>query len=175
MPRTLAHGFLSGLGHPILGPDHLGFVVGIGILSAFVARGWLLPIAFLVLGAVGTALHLAAAVIGSAETLAALSLVALAVAIWRRGRVETAGAVLLAGFGGLIHGYVLADSIVGAEPSPLAGYLVGLAVCGTAVSLSARAAVLSVRRSHPLLAERGLAAAPLALVAVALAAQLWPA
>jgi urease accessory protein len=172
-PQSFLHGLLSGLGHPVLGPDHLGFVVGLGILSAFVARGWRLPIAFLGLGAVGTALHLRASEMAPAEALVALSLVAMAAAIWWRGRLGTSGAVLLSGFGGLIHGYVLAESIVGAEPSPLAGYLVGLALCGTALSLGVRAAVLAIGRAQPVLAERGFAAASLALLAVAIGGQLW--
>src|ERR1044071_6160591 len=31
MPTTFAEGFLSGLGHPVIGPDHLAFLLAIGV------------------------------------------------------------------------------------------------------------------------------------------------
>jgi urease accessory protein len=38
---------------------------------------------------------------------------------------------------GLIHGYALGESIYGAEHTPLAAYLIGLAVIQSVVALSA--------------------------------------
>ncbi|MDZ4789878.1 MAG: HupE/UreJ family protein [Hyphomicrobiales bacterium] len=40
MPKTLAAGLMSGLGHPIIGLDHFAFIVGAGTASAFLARGF---------------------------------------------------------------------------------------------------------------------------------------
>ena len=71
-PSTALEGLLSGLAHPVIGPDHLAFVVGVGILSAFVRRGWILPVAFLCLGAIGTAIHLGGAGVPGAEVLVAV-------------------------------------------------------------------------------------------------------
>ncbi|MET0472193.1 MAG: HupE/UreJ family protein, partial [Xanthobacteraceae bacterium] len=30
-PTTFVEGFLSGLGHPVIGPDHLAFLLAIGV------------------------------------------------------------------------------------------------------------------------------------------------
>src|SRR3954466_7050575 len=62
-PQTLAQGLLSGLAHPVIGLDHLAFTVAAGLLAASLppplARAALMPLAFLVAGAVGASLHLA--------------------------------------------------------------------------------------------------------------------
>ena len=38
LPETFLQGLLSGLGHPIIGLDHFGAIVGIGILVAIAQR-----------------------------------------------------------------------------------------------------------------------------------------
>ena len=46
------------------------------------------------------------------------------------------GALLgLFALAGLLHGYALGESIVGAEPAPLAAYLIGLAVIQSGIAL----------------------------------------
>ena len=37
MPASWTQGLMSGLAHPILGIDHLAFVVGVGLLAAGLA------------------------------------------------------------------------------------------------------------------------------------------
>src|SRR4051812_50156559 len=60
-PQTLAQGLLSGLAHPVIGLDHLAFTVAAGLLAARLAPplapAVLMPLAFLVAGAVGAGLH----------------------------------------------------------------------------------------------------------------------
>src|SRR3990172_1570591 len=46
MPATALEGLLSGLGHPVIGVDHLLFIAGAGVLAARFKRGYLLPLAF---------------------------------------------------------------------------------------------------------------------------------
>jgi hypothetical protein len=43
-PQTLWHGLLSGFGHPVIGLDHLAFVVAMGLLATPLARGALMPL-----------------------------------------------------------------------------------------------------------------------------------
>jgi len=75
-PQTLWHGLLSGFGHPVIGLDHLAFVVAMGLLAAPLARGALMPLAFLAAGAVGSALHVRGVDLPFAEAAVALSVLA---------------------------------------------------------------------------------------------------
>ncbi|MGA0596682.1 HupE/UreJ family protein [Enterovirga sp. CN4-39] len=173
-PTTLAQGFLSGLAHPVIGPDHLAFVVGIGILSAFIRRGWTLPAIFLLAGALGTALHLGGIGVPGAELLVALSVLLAGLAIWLHGRTPLAIAAALCGFGGMVHGYVQAESIVGAEPSPLGAYLAGLAIVQLGIALGVREATRRLVQIRPVMATRLTMAASAAVALVGIAAlPLW--
>src|SRR3954462_1708625 len=75
-PRTFAQGLLSGLAHPVIGLDHFAFVVAAGILGAPLKRGPLMPLLFLVGGALGAAVHLAGLDLPGAEIAIAISVVA---------------------------------------------------------------------------------------------------
>ncbi len=175
-PSTALEGLLSGLAHPVIGPDHLAFVIGVGILSAFVRRGWILPVAFLCLGAIGTAIHLGGAGVPAAETLVAVTVLLMAGAVSLRRRAPVALLAVLCGLGGLAHGYALAESIAGAESSPLVFYLAGLATVQLAISLLVRDAALRLAGTHPGVASRAALAASAAMLLVGVAAlPLWPA
>jgi urease accessory protein len=165
-PTTAIQGLLAGLAHPVIGPDHLACVVGIGILSAFVPRGWLLAAIFLGFGAVGTAIHLGNVDVPAAEILVGMTVLRMAGAVWFRRQVPFALLGVLCGLGGLAHGYALAESIAGAEPSPLGFYLAGLAVVQLAISLLVREAVLRLTRRNPVVANRSAFAASAAMLLV---------
>lgn len=138
IPRTFGQGLLSGLGHPVIGPDHFAFIVGIGLLAAIAGFGPLLPVAFVVAMGVGLAVHLAGFGLPGAEILVAASVVLIGIAVaWRHAGRETwleGGAFAMAG---AFHGYALAESIVGAETGALGGYVVGLVTVQAAVALLA--------------------------------------
>ena len=115
-------GLLSGIGHPLLGPDHLLFLLALAFVGLKRPQAWTVPL--LAVGLAGSGLaqvvSLPAAMTGWAEALTALSLaleglVALSVlpAAW-----------LLPLFG--LHGFLLGGTIVGAEPTPLLAYFAGL-------------------------------------------------
>jgi urease accessory protein len=55
-------------------------------------------------------------------------------------------AALLFAIAGLVHGYALGESIVGAEPSPLMAYLLGLLIMQTAIGVCVYAAVRGLAR-----------------------------
>jgi len=149
MPVTALDGFLSGLGHPVIGLDHLLFIAGAGVLAAPLRRGFLLPLVFVV----GSMLAAAARVGGTdwsmSEIWIALSLIALgalmlAARVPKRGWI--AGLFLVSG---ALHGYALAESIVGAERTPLLAYFVGLTVIQCAIALAACAATAWLAAHRP--------------------------
>ncbi len=53
-PSTLMEGFLSGVGHPVIGLDHLAFIVAVGIAAAFTAQRYTLPLVFILATIAGT-------------------------------------------------------------------------------------------------------------------------
>ena len=53
MPSTFTEGLLSGLGHPVIGADHLAFLVGLGIAVGIGGLSFLSPLLFLVAMACG--------------------------------------------------------------------------------------------------------------------------
>ena len=55
-------------------------------------------------------------------------------------------ALLLFAVAGLVHGYALGESIVGAEASPLVAYLFGLLIIQTAIGVVVYAAVRALAR-----------------------------
>jgi urease accessory protein len=134
-PSTLVQGLLSGIGHPIIGPDHLAFLLAIGIAVGIGGLNLALPALFVIASVVGVMLHVNGIDIPGAEIIVACS-VLLAGFLIARGR---ALAVWLWGalfaVAGLFHGYAFGESIVGAETSPLHAYLVGLFLIQSALTV----------------------------------------
>ncbi len=136
MPRTFMQGFLSGLGHPVIGLDHFAAIVGAGLLAAVLGRGLLFILLFsaAIIGGVG--LHLLRLDIPAAELLVALATLGLGCLVIARGlSAYIAPALIVAA--GLVHGYALGESIVGAEQTPLLAYLAGIFVIQSIISAGA--------------------------------------
>lgn len=169
VPDSLLTGLLSGLGHPVIGWDHLAFVVGVGVLASVAALGTGPIIAF-VLGTLGGCLlHLGGADVPAAEAAIGLSLLVLAGLILLDRRNRPAIAAVL-GLAGLFHGYAYGESIVGAEPTPLVAYLVGFAVIQAAIALGVR--LLADRLAGSRAMAAGLARAAALVLAMGGAAAL---
>lgn len=164
-PSTLAQGLLSGLAHPVIGLDHLAALVGVGLLSARFARGLGLPAIWVAAMVIGVGLHLRGLTLPFAEGFVALSLVAIGAAAAFRPTLPLAAAAALFAAAGLAHGYALGESIVGAEPAPLAAYLVGLGLVQAAITTGV--ALLARRLAAP---TRDAAPAALRLAGLAIAA-----
>jgi urease accessory protein len=167
MPQTFAQGFLSGFGHPVIGLDHFAAIVGAGLLAALAGQGLALVILFSASIIGGTGLHLLRLDIPAAELLAALATLVLGIFVLGRASSRFIAPVLVLA-AGLIHGYVLAESIVGAEPTPLYAYLAGLFIVQTLIS--AAALLLARRLATPGWALR-LAGAAIVTAGAAFAAQ----
>ena len=125
-PDSLTEGLLSGLGHPVIDVEHLLFILGIGLLAYLVRRPLLLPLLFIASTLLGTFIHLQAVLIPMSEVLVASSILllgAMLISNWHK-QVAALGLAL----GGVLHGYAYAESIIGAEITPLAAYLGGFAL-----------------------------------------------
>ena len=127
-PSTFMEGLLSGLGHPVIGLDHLAFLVAIGVAVGVFGLNLLLPVAFIVAMALGVLLHVNGAGLPGAELVVAASvLLAGGLLAWGRPLPVAAWGALFA-IAGLFHGYSLGESIYGADRSALGAYLLGLVV-----------------------------------------------
>lgn len=128
-------GLISGLGHPLLGPDHLLFLVALLFLGLKRPVRWILPLLAVGLGGslMSQLLPLAPSVSGMAEAGVALSL-----AVEGLIALGVLPAALLLPLIGL-HGYLLGSMVVGAEPTPLLAYGAGLLLSQGAVLLIATA------------------------------------
>lgn len=152
-PATLWQGLLSGFAHPVIGLDHLSFVVAAGVLAAPLAGRLALPAAFVAAGLVAALWHVAGFDLPGAETGVALSVVVLGgVALWSRTLPAATLAVLFA-LAGLLHGYALAESVVGAEAQPIVAYLTAFGLVQYAIALGAMAVTRSLSTVNGALAR----------------------
>jgi urease accessory protein len=136
MPVNFFEGFVSGLAHPVIGFDHLAFVVAAGLLA--VSRGTvLIPIAFVVAALVGTGLHVASWDLPIPEVVISASVLGFGVLLAVRNALPAWALVALAALSGVFHGYAYGEAIVGAEMNPLFAYLLGFTAIQLAISLGA--------------------------------------
>jgi urease accessory protein len=137
VPSTLWEGLASGVGHPVIGLDHLAFLLAAGVLAATLpaSRGVFAVLAFVLGGFLGSLAHIAGIGFGPVEILVAASVAAAGAALL----AAVSGAWMLAAFAvaGLFHGHAFAEAIIGAEQGPLVAYLAGLAVTQAAIGLGA--------------------------------------
>lgn len=154
-PTTFWHGLLSGLGHPVIGLDHLAAVIAVGCLASTQPKGWMPAVGYVIATMIGAAAHIGEATVPNAEVFVALSVVALGLIVFRKMPLRRDLAFALFAAAGLINGYALGETIAGAERAPIVAYFIGLALIQTAIAL---AVMFGVR----LLTER----APLQLLAM---------
>lgn len=141
VPATLAHGLISGVAHPMIGLDHLAFVVAVGIAATLIGRPLLAPLAFVAATVGGTLLHLASIGLPMVELVIALSIVALgAMVVLGRGVPATAFLAVFA-VAGLFHGHAYGEAVFGAEPTPVLAYLAGFGLTQWLIAVAAGALV----------------------------------
>jgi urease accessory protein len=135
LPSTFLEGLLSGLGHPVLGPEHLGFLIAVAVAVGACRLSLALPAIFVAAMATGVTAHVGGLALPAAEIVVALSTV-LAGCLIVAGRMLPAAAwgVLFA-VAGFFHGYAFGESIYGAETAPLAAYLIGLVAVQSALAI----------------------------------------
>ena len=173
--QTLSDGLLSGLGHPVLGFDHLFFVVAMGVAAAMAGHLARAPLAYLAAMLAGVVLTAFGLALPAQEAMIVLSLLAVGGVILSGRALTLAPAlVLFAGFG-LFHGAAFGQSVAGAEGAAptavLAGYAIGLAAIQYAIAVAAGLAARSVAPAAGAVNVR-LAGAAVAGVGVFLALEM---
>lgn len=158
-PQTIFSGLVSGIGHPVLGFDHLAFIIAVGLVAAMLRRGIAIPLTFLLAAVAGTGLHLAEMNLPISELVIAFSVLLFGLLVIARRELNTTAVIALTALASVFHGYAYGEAIVGAEPTPLVAYLVGFtliqgAIIAATYLLSKRAigkdksaGILSVRQA----------------------------
>ena len=102
-----AGGFLAGLAHPVLGPDHVIAMVAVGMWGAVLRPPalWLLPIIFPLVMAFGGVLGIAGVPLPAVETGIAASAIVLGAMVALRARPPLWVAAVLLGAFAIFHGY----------------------------------------------------------------------
>lgn len=136
-PSTLFEGFLSGVGHPLVGPDHFAFIVAVGLIAVVKKQGMLIPVAFVLSSLAGTGIHLASFNLPAPEFFVSASVLLFGVFLAMKQR-PTMGVISgLAAIAGLFHGYAYGEAIVGAQMTPLISYLAGFTLVQLGIVIAA--------------------------------------
>lgn len=144
-PTTFLHGFLSGVGHPVIGVDHFAFVVAVGLACALVSARLALPALFVAATFVGCLLtSQTGAIMPQNELAIAGSIIAIGAIVMSGRSIDERLLATLLGVAGILHGSAYAGAIVGAEATPLVAYLLGFAAVQFAIVIAAMAVTLGV-------------------------------
>ena len=141
LPANLFEGMMSGFGHPVIGIDHLAFVIASGLLALVISKGILIPIAFVIATGIGAGIHLQSIDLPIPEIVIAASVVIfgiLLVICKNPKQTSNYSTVIIAGLAalaGIFHGHAYGEGIFGAEPTPLVAYLIGFTVIQLVISL----------------------------------------
>src|SRR5262245_61345954 len=164
MPTTLLEALLGGITHPVLGLDHLTFMIALGLAAALAPAGLLIITAFAAASLTGNIVHAANFDFAYSEQLVAASVI-------------LAGLLLLMGYAakrpiwlpfvlaaGLVHGYAFGEMILGANLDVTAAYMAGVLVVVLAITVAVMLAVskglkFTDARSIPVRAAGGVVAA----------------
>ena len=143
-PTTLMHGLLSGIGHPVIGFDHLAFVIAVGLLAAFQRNRVLMPAGFVIATMIGTMVTLSAATLPMAEIVITLSVLAAGVMVMRGKLADLVPTTVIVAVAGLFHGWAYGAAVIGAETTPIIGYLAGMAMVQMVIALGVGAGARAI-------------------------------
>jgi urease accessory protein len=174
LPSTFLEGLLSGLGHPIIGPEHLAVLIAVGIVVGASGLSLALPVAFIAAMAAGVEVHVSGIALPAAETLIALSAVVVGLLLARGRALPAAAWGILFAVTGFFHGYAFGESIYGAETAPLGAYLLGLVAVQSMLTIGVALLVRRMRVGISGLAPRLAGAAVIGVGFVVLMGQLIP-
>ncbi|NER82656.1 MAG: hydantoin utilization protein A [Leptolyngbya sp. SIO1D8] len=127
MPSNAIEGFLSGLGHPVIGPDYFVFGIALGLLATTKNRRIFLPIAFVIATLAGISFHLAKGDLPALEAIIAIAVLGLGNVLATDRNWLLAGLIGFGAIAGLCHGYADDEAITSAEMTPLLASLRGVA------------------------------------------------
>lgn len=152
LPTNFFEGILSGFGHPIIGFDHLAFIIASGLLAAKIGRGIFIPIAFIIATALGAIIHLQAIDLPVPEIVIAASVVVFGtLLVMGKNKKQSPNyyvmVVGLAALAGIFHGHAYGEGIFGAETTPLMAYLLGFTMIQMVISLGIYALATQVMKT----------------------------
>ncbi len=135
-------GLLSGLAHPVIGIDHLSFIVAIGLITLNLPRFWLVSASFVAASTLGVLIYLRFPGQSGYETAIALSVILVGTLLALRsswsGASQTLamgiGLGLLTGLAGILHGYGYGEAIIGTQTRAILAYILGLAIIQTMIA-----------------------------------------
>lgn len=153
LPANLFEGMMSGLGHPVIGFDHLAFVIASGLIALKITGGIIIPVSFVVATGIGAGIHLASVDLPIPEIVIAISVVLFGILLATRSKKENANynlkVSLLAVIAGIFHGFAYGEGIFGAEPTPMVAYLIGFTIIQLAISLGTYVLAGQLAKSIP--------------------------
>lgn len=139
--ETFSHGLLSGIGHPLLGFDHLFFVIAVGIAALFTGKRFAAPAAYIAAMLIGCALMAAGIGLPAKEAMIGLSLLVVGGIVLSGRALSLVPAVALFAAFGLFHGSAFGDTMAAQEAGygaqVLVGYLIGLGAVQYAIAVGA--------------------------------------
>lgn len=138
VPGNVTEGLVSGLAHPVIGIDHLAFILLAGLATAFIARSGAGILALVAGTIVGCGAYLATVTLPASEFLVALSVLILGVLVMSGKRLSDAVAVAGLFFAALFHGFAYGGGIFGAETTPLVAYLIGFVAVQALIMVAAQ-------------------------------------
>ncbi len=149
--ETFTHGLLSGVGHPILGFDHLFFVILVGIAALYTGRRYFAPAAYILAMLLGCLMMSTGVGLPAKEIVIGLSLLAVGMIVLSGRSMSGGVAICIFSLFGLFHGSAYGDTLAGQEAAVgwhvLIGYLTGLGVIQYVISLAAGAIMLTTFRA----------------------------
>jgi len=134
MPSNFFEGFMSGLAHPVIGVDHLAFIVAVGLFAAVKPQGILMPIAFVLSAMLGTGIHLLNVTLPVVELIVSASILLFGILLATKNSPNSLVMIALSAIAGLFHGYAYGEAIFGAETTALVAYLIGFTVIQLVIS-----------------------------------------
>ncbi len=153
LPANFFEGIMSGFGHPVIGFDHLAFIIASGLLAATIGRGILIVIAFITATALGAIIHLQAIDLPVPEIVIAASVVLFgALLVTGNDHKQSPNyynliLVGLAALAGIFHGHAYGEGIFGAETTPLMAYLLGFTIIQLVISLGVHTIATKVMKT----------------------------
>ncbi|WP_340148996.1 HupE/UreJ family protein [uncultured Sneathiella sp.] len=124
-PNNFMDGLLSGLGHPVIGIDHLAFIVLVGLAAVFLKRKYSAPLVFIGGTLAGCLLIASGTVLPYAELIITGSVILLGALVMSGRKIPTAVYLVIFAIAGIFHGGAYGEAVIGAEATPLVSYLAG--------------------------------------------------
>ena len=121
-PTTFVDGLLLGVGHPIIGPDYLAFLLALGIAVGVFRLSFVNPFLFVAAMICGVAIHVAGLYLPAADPIVPISVLIAGLMLIIEERIAPAWWMAVFVAAGLFHGYTYRDSIYGAEAGPVSAY-----------------------------------------------------